>query len=47
MATLRTLAKHGGYDVQLPIGVQNFLAATLGRLAEAMGYRGVYPEYLQ
>jgi quercetin dioxygenase-like cupin family protein len=47
MATLRTLAKHGGYDVQLPIPVQNVLAATLGRLAEAMGYRGVYPEYLQ
>lgn len=42
-ATLRTLAGHGGYDASLPIPVQNFLAATLGRLTEALGYRGVYP----
>ena len=47
MATLRTLAKHGGYDVQLPIPVQNFLAATLGRLAEALGYRAVDEKYLR
>ena len=47
MATLRTLTKHGGYDVQLPIPVQNGLAATLGRLAEALGYRAVYEQYLR
>jgi hypothetical protein len=45
-ATLKTLSKYGGYDVSLPVPVQNFLAATLGRLAEALNYRGVYPRYL-
>jgi hypothetical protein len=39
--TLKTLGKHGGYDAALPIPVQKFLAATLGRLAEALGYRAV------
>lgn len=44
-ATLRTLGKHGGYSTRLPVGVQKFLSATLGRLAEAAGYRGSYPRY--
>lgn len=42
-ATMRTLIKHGGYDAKLPVGVQNVISATLGRLAEVMGYRGVDP----
>jgi hypothetical protein len=46
-ATLRTLSKYGGYDASLPIPVQNFVAATLGRLAEACGYKGVYPRYVR
>lgn len=46
-ATLRTLSKHGGYDASLPIPAQNFLAATLGRLAEALGYKGVDPRYVK
>jgi hypothetical protein len=46
-ATLRTLTQHGGYDASLPIPVQGFLAATLGRLAEALGYRGVYERFLR
>jgi hypothetical protein len=37
-ATLKTLAKHGGYDAKLPRWVQDGLAATLGSLAEALGY---------
>ena len=45
-ATLRTLTKHGGFDANVPIPVQRALSATLGRLAEALGYRGVYPRYL-
>lgn len=45
-ATLKTLIRHGGYDASLPIPVQNFVVATLGRLAEGLGYRGVYPEYV-
>jgi mannose-6-phosphate isomerase-like protein (cupin superfamily) len=45
-ASLRTLAKHGGYDARLPIPLQKFLVATLGRLAELLGYRGVYPRYV-
>lgn len=44
--SLATLVRHGGYDASLPIPVQNFVVATLGRLAFAMRYRAVYPEYL-
>jgi hypothetical protein len=44
-ATLRTLGRHGGYTTSLPIPVQQFASATLGRLAEALGYRGVYERY--
>jgi mannose-6-phosphate isomerase-like protein (cupin superfamily) len=46
-ATLKTLNKHGGYDASIPLPVQQFLSATLGRLAEALGYRGVDPRYVQ
>ena len=46
-ATLRTLAKHGGYDASIPIGATNFISATLGKLAELLGYRGVNSRYLQ
>jgi quercetin dioxygenase-like cupin family protein len=44
--TLRTLNKYGGYDASVPIPVQNFLGATLGRFAELLGYRAVYPQYV-
>ena len=43
--TIKTLGKHGGYDASLPIPVQKFLAASLGRLAETLGYRAVAPEF--
>jgi quercetin dioxygenase-like cupin family protein len=46
-ATLRTLSKHGGYSTRLPISAQKLLSATLGRIAEAAGYRGVYARYEQ
>jgi hypothetical protein len=46
-AMLRTLNRHGGYDVRLPIPVQNILSATLGRLAGAMGYHGVYERFVR
>jgi len=45
-ATLKTLSKYGGYGAQAPTGVQDVLAATLGSLAEAMGYKGVYPQFV-
>jgi len=45
-ASLRALVKHEGYDAAVPIPVQRFTAATLGRFAEALGYRAVYPRYL-
>lgn len=45
-ATLRTLTKHGGFDAELPIPIQRVLSATLGRLAEVLGYRGADPRYL-
>lgn len=45
-ATLRTLVRHGGYDAAVPRGVQRLLAGSLGRFAEALGYRGVYDRYL-
>lgn len=46
-ATLRTLVKYGGYDSSISPGVQDFIAATLGRLAEALGYRAVHPEWIK
>jgi mannose-6-phosphate isomerase-like protein (cupin superfamily) len=45
-ATLRTLVKHEGFDAAVPIFLQRFLSATLGRLAEALGYRAVYPRFV-
>lgn len=46
-ATLRTLAKHGGYDASIPIGATKFISATLGKFAELIGYRGVYSKHLE
>jgi mannose-6-phosphate isomerase-like protein (cupin superfamily) len=46
-ATGRTLNKHGGFDAAMPISLQLGLSATLGRLAETLGYRGVYDRYLR
>jgi quercetin dioxygenase-like cupin family protein len=34
------------FDAAIPIPVQLAVSATLGRLAEALGYRGVYDRYL-
>jgi quercetin dioxygenase-like cupin family protein len=45
-ATARTLARYDGYDPRFPIPMQKVLAATLGRLAEALGYKGVYPQHV-
>ncbi len=45
-ATLQIMAKHGTYDSTVPIAAQNLAAATLGRLAHALGYRGVDPQYV-
>ena len=45
-ATLRTLVRHEGFDAAAPIAAQRFLSATLGRLAELMGYRAVYPRFV-
>jgi mannose-6-phosphate isomerase-like protein (cupin superfamily) len=44
-ATLRTLGRHGGYSTQLPVAAQKVLSSTLGRLAEALGYRARYSRY--
>lgn len=46
-ATLKTLNQYGGYDSALPLPVQKFLGATLGRLANAVGYRGVDPQFIK
>jgi hypothetical protein len=40
------LNKYGGYDARMPIPVQNFLGATVGWLAERLGYKAVYPQYV-
>lgn len=45
-ATLKTLTRHQGYDAAAPIFVQNLTAATLGTLAGWLGYKAVYPRYL-
>lgn len=44
--TLQTLTRYGGYDASLPVPVQDFLAATLGRLAYALGYKAVDPRFV-
>jgi mannose-6-phosphate isomerase-like protein (cupin superfamily) len=46
-ATGRVYTKHGTYDASIPVPIQKGLAATFGRLAEALGYRGVYDRYLR
>jgi mannose-6-phosphate isomerase-like protein (cupin superfamily) len=45
-ATVRLLTKHGNFDAAVPVALQLGLSATLGRLAEALGYRGVYDRYV-
>ena len=45
-AVLHKLAGYEVYAADIPIGVQKFLAATIGRLAVALGYRAVYPRFL-
>ncbi len=45
-ASMRVLIKHGGYATNASISAQDALGATLGKLAEAMGYRGVYPQFV-
>lgn len=44
--TLKTLNMHGGYDARMPIAVQNFLGATLGGFAKVLGYKAVYPQFV-
>lgn len=44
--TLKTLNKHGGYDANVPKWIQDVLAATFGSLAEALGYRAIYPQFV-
>ena len=46
-ATGRAMTKHGAFDVAMPISLQVGLSATLGRLAEVLGYRAVYDRYLR
>jgi len=45
-AILKMVTRHGVYDTSFPIPVQDFVAATLGSLAEALGYKAVYPQYM-
>ena len=45
-ATMKTLNKYGGYDAKLPRWAQNLLSATLGSLAERMGYKAIYPRFV-
>ena len=44
---LKILSRHGGYDASLPIPIQNFIAATLGTLGEALGYRAINSKYIK
>ena len=41
----RILGRAGGYDARLPKGAQDFSAATVGRLAEALGYEVIDPKW--
>jgi hypothetical protein len=47
LATGRAYAKHGSFDAGMPIPLQVLLTGTLGRVAEALGYRAVYARYLR
>ena len=42
---LKALTAHGSYDANLPLLAQRVLAATLGNLAAALGYRATDPHY--
>lgn len=46
-ATVRALGRHGGYDATVPVALQKVVAATMGRVAEWLGYRGVEAKYLR
>ena len=41
----RMLGAHGGYDARLPKAMADFGNATMGRLAEAMGYSVIDPKW--
>ncbi|MBI2331081.1 MAG: hypothetical protein HYU84_02720, partial [Chloroflexi bacterium] len=45
--TVRTLIRHGGYTVKPSIFIQNLLGYTLGTLAAMLGYKAVYPKYVE
>ncbi|MGI9400924.1 MAG: cupin domain-containing protein [Rhizobiaceae bacterium] len=45
-ATIKALTHHRGYDASAPIFLQNLTGATLGTFAGWLGYRAVYPRYL-
>lgn len=45
-ATMRVLIKHGGYATNPSPSAQDAMSNTLGRLAESLGYRGVYPQFV-
>jgi hypothetical protein len=47
VATAKTLAIYDSYDGKIPIPLQKLTIAAFGWLAEALGYRGVYPRYVQ
>lgn len=44
--TLKLFNRHSTYDLSLPMKAQDMLAATLGTLAESLGYRAILPQYL-
>ena len=46
IATGRAYTKHGIYDAAVPISIQKAVAATFGRLVEAIGYRSAYDRFL-
>jgi quercetin dioxygenase-like cupin family protein len=46
-ATLRALTRHGGFDAKAPVALQRGISATLGWLAESLGYRGADPRYFR
>ena len=42
----RTVVRHGNYMARPSAFAQHAVAATLGRLGEALGYRAVHPQYV-
>jgi hypothetical protein len=43
---LRTLTRYGGYAAHPSIPLQKLIAGTLGVVGETLGFKAIYPQYV-